>query len=39
MDKSAPDFLYLKNKFPRISEGKIKERESPQMMELMKDRD
>lgn len=25
MNKSVPDFLYLKNNFPRISEAKIKE--------------
>lgn len=41
MDKSGPGFLYLKSKFPRISEAKIKEGifVGPQIRELMKDHD
>jgi hypothetical protein len=40
MDKNGADFMYLKHKFPRLSDAKIKEGifVGPQIRELMKDK-
>jgi len=39
MDQNSPEFMYLKNKFPTISDAKIKEGISvgPQIRELIQE--